>query len=127
MNLLKYKLANGHKPKEGLVYLIKNPAWPNTYKIGITSNLLKRLASYQTYDPNRAYKVETYEFVTDKRLVEKSALNKFKCDLTKGEWISRDNYIDILHYIRSVMDIDLSGIKTKGLLSKSTGLTAYTV
>lgn len=85
------------KPRCGILYLISNPAFPNLYKIGITQDLDKRLASYQTYDPYRRYKVEHYIFVPDMRAVEKNILNQFKTDLAKGEWINTDKVKQIFN------------------------------
>jgi hypothetical protein len=42
LNLLKLKLARGGSPttcKEGLVYLITNPAWPDHLKVGMLPQL----------------------------------------------------------------------------------------
>lgn len=75
----------------GIVYIISNPSFPNCYKIGMTKNLQSRLKIYQTYDPNRAYKVEHYRFVKDARLVEQKVLEKFKINILKGEWIKGDD------------------------------------
>lgn len=85
------------KPKCGILYLISNPVFPCLYKIGITQDLDKRLASYQTYDPYRRYKVEHYIFVPDMRIVEKNILNQFKTDLAKGEWINSDKVKQIFN------------------------------
>ncbi len=43
------------------VYIISNKEWKNEWKVGIASNVKKRLNSYQTSDPNRAYVLE-YSF-----------------------------------------------------------------
>ena len=71
----------------GIVYIISNPSFPNYYKVGITKNLNSRIKSYQTYDPNRSFKVEHYKFVENARQVEKEILSKFKISLAKGEWV----------------------------------------
>lgn len=76
------------KPKCGIIYLISNPAFPGMYKIGITQDLGKRLSQYQTADPLRRYKVETYKFVEDIRTEEKKYLELFEADIVKGEWVS---------------------------------------
>lgn len=78
------------KTKSGIVYLISNPAFPGFYKIGITSNLIKRLSSYQTYDPLRRYRVEHYKIVPNAREYEKYLLNHNNVDLAKGEWVKGD-------------------------------------
>jgi hypothetical protein len=72
MNENKNRLANfqevkitkrKYKKDCGIVYVISNPAFPNAYKVGITKYLNSRLKTYQTYDPNRLFKVEHYRFV----------------------------------------------------------------
>lgn len=88
LNLLKLNLSRGFYPKAGLVYLISNPAFEGYYKVGMTQDVYKRLASYQTYDPLRRYKIEHYKFVLDKRAEEKRILELYKKDLAKGEWVN---------------------------------------
>lgn len=78
------------KPKCGIVYLISNPAFPGYYKVGMTKDLEKRLAQYQTGDPHRAYAVEHYKFVEDARAEEKKCLEYMKTDLAKGEWVKHE-------------------------------------
>lgn len=72
----------------GFVYVISNPSFPNKYKIGMTTDLHQRLDTYQTYDPNRAFKVEHYRFVEDRRKTEKFLLETCQLDIDKGEWVS---------------------------------------
>jgi hypothetical protein len=79
------------KTLSGVVYLISNPAFPGYLKIGITGNLLKRISSYQTYDPLRRYKIEHYKIVSNARQYEKYLLNNSKIDLAKGEWVLDKN------------------------------------
>jgi predicted GIY-YIG superfamily endonuclease len=74
--------------KCGFVYIISNPSFPNKYKVGITTDVLQRLNTYQTYDPYRMFKIEHYRFVEDKRKTEKLILEKTKMNLDKGEWVS---------------------------------------
>lgn len=91
ITLLKESMSRANnkiKPKSGILYLISNPAFIGFYKVGITQDLDKRLAAYQTYDPLRRYKVEHYKFVPDMRLEEKRLLQQFHLDLAKGEWIA---------------------------------------
>ena len=45
------------------VYVISNPNFPGEYKVGVTNNVERRLSSYQTGTPDRAYRVE-FEFKT---------------------------------------------------------------
>ena len=44
--------------KQKYVYVISNPQYKNEYKVGVASDMKKRLGSYQTSDPNRSYKEE---------------------------------------------------------------------
>lgn len=90
--LLKYKLSLGatySSCKEGLVYLIENPSYPEHYKVGMTIDLKSRLNSYQTYDPYKRFSVKHYEFVLNRRDMEKRILNSFSIDVESGEWISK--------------------------------------
>lgn len=95
VSLLKESIFRGYKPKAGIVYAISNSAFEGYYKVGITQNLDKRLASYQTYDPLRRYKVEHYKFVDNMRVEEKQILQQHKTDLAKGEWIIVDKIFEI--------------------------------
>ena len=83
----------------GLIYCISNPCFPKHVKIGITNNVIKRLSSYQTYDPHRSFRIECYRFVFDKRLVEKTILSMYKANLDLGEWVSDLSVID---YVKSL-------------------------
>ena len=44
----------------GYIYIISNPAHPNFLKFGITEDIKSRLSTYNTGDPQRAYRVEYY-------------------------------------------------------------------
>lgn len=103
LELLKLKASRGAKAsscKEGMVYLIGNPTWPEHLKIGMTIDIKKRLASYQTYDPFQKYFVECYDFCLDKRAAEKKILKKFDIQLEKGEWVKHSDGLKILDTIR---------------------------
>lgn len=92
--LIKYNLHIGASLsdiKAGMVYVISNPAYPDHFKIGMTVDLKKRLSSFQTYDPFRKFKVEHYEFVLNRRDVERDILSKFCDDSDVGEWVSRED------------------------------------
>lgn len=104
LNLLKLKFSRGGSSKtckEGLVYLISNPAWEEHLKIGMTVDLVKRLASYQVYDPLKKYKVLNYEFVLDRKKTEDSMLKSFNIHLESGEWIKYNDSIKIIQCVRS--------------------------
>ena len=89
-NLQYTKKLKVTKPKCGIIYLISNPAFPGLYKIGITRDLDKRLASYQTADPHRRYKVEHYKFVEDIKSEENKYLTLMKTNIVKGEWVNTE-------------------------------------
>jgi hypothetical protein len=90
INLMKLNFKRGVRNiNAGIVYVVSNPAWPSMLKIGMTIDLNTRLSQYQTYDPFRAFKVENYDFVLNRRLVERMVIEEFKIDLDKGEWISK--------------------------------------
>jgi len=82
--------------KSGFVYVISNPSFPGMFKVGMTTNIEARLRTYQTYDPHRSFKIESYQFVLDRRECENMLLNKFKLDIVKGEWVTNESVIDIL-------------------------------
>lgn len=104
INLLKLKLARGctlAQCKEGVVYLISNPAWPDHLKIGMTIDLEKRLKSYQMYDPLKRYAVQNYEFVLDRKRVEESMLKTFNFHIESGEWIKYSDSVQVINCVRS--------------------------
>jgi len=76
--------------KKGWVYIVENPAWPNVVKIGAALHLKKRLGSYQTSDPYRAFRyVKTWK--TDNREEHEAALHRQLVDLLlNGEWFRDD-------------------------------------
>lgn len=75
--------------KAGLVYLIQNPAYESHLKVGMCLDIHDRLKVYQTYDPFRQYSILHYEFVLDKRTVERHFIKTYRLDLMKGEWIDK--------------------------------------
>jgi hypothetical protein len=46
---------------------------------------------YQTYCPNRQFRIENYNFVLDRRFKEKQILNHPNIFKEKGEWIKKEN------------------------------------
>jgi hypothetical protein len=74
--------------KEGILYFITNTAWPKHVKIGITTDIDKRLATYQTGDPFRNYKVSHYEFVLDRHACEKQVKEIYSVNIENGEWLT---------------------------------------
>lgn len=103
LSLLNLKLSRGIKPsdmKEGLIYLITNPAWPEYTKVGITTNLDNRLSTYQTSDPLRLYKLSGFEFVIDRRKTEKIIHDAFSVHIERGEWLKNSSRDDLIRSIR---------------------------
>ena len=80
------------------VYIISHQKYQGEYKVGIASNVEKRLSSYQTADPDRAYKIE-YSFHTPHfRAIESYIHDKYD---NKHEWVSgelQDIIKDIENY-----------------------------
>jgi hypothetical protein len=72
--------------KEGLVYIIINPAWSEYFKVGMTIDLDDRLKSYQTYSPLKDFKVDKYNFTLNRREDEKELLKLASNSDT--EWVS---------------------------------------
>ncbi|MCH9844767.1 MAG: GIY-YIG nuclease family protein [Alphaproteobacteria bacterium] len=76
---------NADEREKKYVYIISHQHYPNEYKVGIAKNITNRLNSYQTSDPNRAYKLE-YSFLTPNfRDIEKYIHQKYN---NKHEWVS---------------------------------------
>lgn len=118
-SLLQIKRDRGiplKETKEGFLYFISNPAWPNKVKIGVTGDFNRRLASYQTYDPYRAYKLEGWDFVISKREAEKLLLNKFKLESDKGEWVTHKERDELVSYLRDLIDAESLDLDTRGNL-----------
>ena len=75
------------KPKlvSTYIYVLTHPLFPNWVKIGRTTNIDSRLASYQTGCPNRAYQMNYIELVDDIYKYESYFRDNFIC---KNEWVS---------------------------------------
>ena len=79
------------------VYVISHPKFEGYYKVGIAKDYKTRLNSYQTSDPDRAYKME-YLYLTPRfRETEKYIHNLFD---NKFEWI-KANLKDIKKEIKN--------------------------
>lgn len=74
--------------KTGYLYIIRNQAWPDWVKVGVTDNLKKRLQTYQTSSPFRDYILE-YSIHHPKYLIAekkiKETMKYFATDI-KNEW-----------------------------------------
>jgi predicted GIY-YIG superfamily endonuclease len=78
--------------KSGYVYIIKNPAWGNWLKVGITDNLDKRLQSYQTSSPFRDYELLYSICHPNYKEIEKNIKETMKpfAKTIKNEWFEVD-------------------------------------
>jgi len=83
-------LNNYNQIKEGYVYAITNPAWPEWIKIGKAIDAEDRLSSYQTSSPMRNYKLVYSVHFDDRNAAEKKAhiLAALK---TAHPWNKHDN------------------------------------
>ena len=78
--------------KEGYVYAITNPAWPEWVKIGMAVDADDRCNGYQTSSPFRDYKVEHVVVTNNRRAAEAEAhkaANKIAKEV-RGEWFKLD-------------------------------------
>ena len=96
-----YKLDN---IKEGYVYVIINPAWPEWVKIGMAIDAEDRCNGYQTSSPHRDYELK-YAIETDNRRALEQAAHKKASKLaseSKSEWFKLDveTAIEILNNLR---------------------------
>ena len=79
------------------VYVISHPRYAGEYKVGIASDVQKRLNSYQTSDPNRSYKLEYAHLTTDYRALEQHIHDQFD---NKHEW-ARATLKDVINKMKN--------------------------
>ena len=79
------------------VYVISNESYKDEFKVGVASNWEQRLNSYQTSDPNRAYKMEYKIHTPFFRKIEGYIHKKFE---NRHEWV-RAKLKDIVEKIES--------------------------
>lgn len=91
--------------KAGFVYAVSNPAWPGYVKIGSAIDIDKRLTSYQTACPHRAYRLEASAFVSDRRRVEQELMQTLRAHKHQHEWFRVD--VDVVARL-------LSSLQRKG-------------
>lgn len=94
-NLLKQKareIGNAIKKKyngtkDGYVYIVTNPAWPEWVKIGSAMNTESRCSNYQTASPFRDYKA-VYEVYSKDRLLSEHNAFRFAEEVAerRNEW-----------------------------------------
>jgi len=98
-------LNNYNQIKEGYVYAITNPAWPDWIKIGKAIDAEDRLGSYQTSSPMRDYKLIHSIYFDDRSAAEKKAHILAALKTThpwnkhdNGEWfkLTKEQAIEIL-------------------------------
>ena len=66
-------LVNYVMSPEGEVYIMRNPAWGNWYKIGKAIESVDRCSQYQTGSPHRDYELVTYKKFKHRAIAEKMA------------------------------------------------------
>lgn len=75
---------------EGEVYIIRNKAWPEWYKVGKAVSSSDRLNGYQTSSPFRDYVLEYYETFDNRHMAESEIHRRLEkhnhCKERKGEW-----------------------------------------
>lgn len=80
-------LVNYKSSKEGQVYIIVNPAWPDWVKIGMAVDAEDRCNGYQTSSPMRDYKLVYTVDTKDRRKTEALAHKQAsKVAERRGEW-----------------------------------------
>jgi hypothetical protein len=83
-SLAKYELS-----REGQVYIITNPNFPEWVKVGMAVDSEDRLNGYQTSSPFRDYALFTCWSVTDRRSAESEAHALLEKSFDrKGEWFN---------------------------------------
>ena len=75
------------RQEQGYVYVIGNHSWPNIYKVGIAKDPKRRLNSYQTSDPYRAYTLCYAQRTAFYKEIEQEVHNQLAAT---NEWIAGD-------------------------------------
>ena len=100
-------LQKDEQVKEGYVYAITNPAWPEWVKIGMAIDAEDRLNGYQTSSPMRDYQlvhaIATPDRARAERVAHKAAA---LCGERQGEWfkIANEEAVTILQHIKETED-----------------------
>ena len=80
-------LSKYESSREGQVYIITNPNFPEWVKVGMAVDSEDRLNGYQTSSPFRDYTWFTFWPVSDRRVAEADAHELLKKTVQrKGEW-----------------------------------------
>lgn len=87
--------------QEGDVYVIRNMAWPDWYKVGKAVNAKNRLKDYQTSSPHRDFVLCHVEWFENRDEAEKAIhklLKKHKhCLESKNEWFK--TYVPVIQEV----------------------------
>ena len=100
-------LQKDKQVKEGYIYVITNPAWPEWVKIGMAIDAEDRLNGYQTSSPMRDYQlvhaIATPDRARAERVAHKAAA---LCGERQGEWfkIANEEAVTILQHIKETED-----------------------
>jgi hypothetical protein len=91
--------------KEGFVYIIINPSYPEWIKAGMSIDYEKRLNVYNQYDPESKYSIISLRWTADRRRSDQNLLDllaKISID-RKGEWFKIDKNVSI-NLFESLLD-----------------------
>lgn len=87
----------------GFLYVITNPAWDGYYKVGKTTNLSNRLATYMTGSPLRDYNYLFTIEVDDVNVAERLAHQKLsEYYEIKGEWVVASKHEAIIKILEAI-------------------------
>ena len=81
------KRGESEERERGHIYIIGNANWENVYKVGVAKDPKRRLNSYQTSDPYRAYKLLFSLKTPHYKAIEKHIHEKYKA---ANEWVKHD-------------------------------------
>lgn len=91
--------------RNGFVYAITNPAWPEAVKIGRACDPEARLASYQTNSPHRDYQLEHTVYFHDCYSAERELHARLESRRLNGEWfrLTVDEAVDQINQLREIL------------------------
>ena len=81
-------LKDYNTTKDGYVYALTNPAWPDWVKIGMAIDAEDRCNGYQTSSPFRDYQLHHSVYCDDRRSLERKAHKAVEriAEERNGEW-----------------------------------------
>lgn len=74
--------------KDGFVYVLVNPAWPEMVKIGSAVDVASRLDQFQTGSPFRDYEMVYSVYTHDRLKAERTCHARIATSRLQGEWFS---------------------------------------